>query len=127
VARRIVLALLTLAVLLPSAALAGTGFSCSVDGQLHRACCCPAKTKHRPPAPATQLRAECCTLASSAPAIPPPATTLESPRLDTPGTVAIVASVPATPRWIHVVPAPRALAPPPLERSLFARHCALLL
>ena len=49
VVRRVVLTILTLVVLLPSAAFAGVRYLCAMDGQVRSACCCPAKTHKQEP------------------------------------------------------------------------------
>lgn len=124
------LAVLVLAAFLPSVALAGTGFSLSRDGRVHRASPCCAGMKHRAaPAPLTSatLRAECCALTSSD-AVSPPAASHDvkpPPSLDL---VAVVLAEPPVPMIsARALAAPWTIEPRPPDRSLFASHCALLL
>ena len=126
--RRIVLTLLTLAVLLPSSAFARTSFLCGMDGKVRQACCCPSKQKKHEAPPASTIRASCCcSITTIAPVTTPPATS-EAKAAPVPPMVAIVTVPPAVPSQIQrVTVAPRSLAPPDPERSLFVRHCALLL
>ena len=126
--RRVILTLLTLAVLLPSSAFARTSFLCSMDGQIRSSCCCPAKEKHHEAPPISTIRAQCCCkITTFAPASQPP-TTHETKAAPLPDMVAIVAPAPfITSRVERATVAPRALAPPDPDRSLFVRHCALLL
>ena len=126
--RRVVLTLLTLAVLLPSSAFARTGFLCSMDGQLRQSCCCPSKAKKHDAPPISTIRAQCCCKTLTAAPVTQPPTTHESKGAPVPDVVAIVTTVPTiTASIARVTIAPRALAPPDPERSLFVRHCALLL
>jgi hypothetical protein len=126
--RRVILILLALTVLVPSAALARTGFLCSIDGHLRRSCCCPSKAKQHNAAPISTIRSQCCcTVMTAAPVTQQP-TTHELKSAPVPDVVAIVTPVPVImTRVDRVTIAPRALAPPDPERSLFVRHCALLL
>lgn len=123
-----VLTLLTLAVLLPSSAFARTTFRCSMDGRVREACCCPKQKKHHDAPPASTVRANCCcTITSIIPAPQTPATH-EAKAAPVPPLVAILTRVSVLPAQItRATIAPRTLAPPDPERSLFVRHCALLL
>ena len=127
--RRVVLTLLTLAVLLPSSAFARTNFLCSMDGKIRQACCCPSKQKKHEAPPVSSIRANCCcSITTVAPVTTPPATNEAKAAPVSPPMVAIVATPPAMLSQIaRVAVAPRSLAPPDPERSLFVRHCALLL
>ena len=128
--RRVVLSLLILAVLLPSMAFARTGFLCNVDGELRAACCCPALARQHaaPPVAQATLRASCCCQRLTAAAPSPAPATPEARHAPVPDLTAILAITPVVvPRTRWVAIAPRATAPPAPERSLFARHCALLL
>ncbi len=122
--RRAIPALLALAVFLPSAALARTQFVCGIDRVVRQACCCPPKKVPPPMAPA--MKRECCTIEKHAPATPPPADAQSTQSDPTPLAVAVVvtAVTPAV-RDVRIAIVPRAQAPP-LERSLFSQHCALL-
>jgi hypothetical protein len=130
--RRLALSLLMLAVLLPSAAFARVAYLCSMDGKVRSACCCPAKTQTQPrdPAPLTSMKSACCcevsTLAPTrtAAADPPRVSAQLQPEL-----VAIEPAPISAPPPRHLASfAPRSHAPPdPVDRSLFASHCALLL
>ncbi|HET9626537.1 MAG TPA: hypothetical protein VFP84_34480 [Kofleriaceae bacterium] len=125
--RRVVLTLLIAAVLLPAAVFARIGFLCQLDGQLRAACCCPDQGKRGAEAPATLRAACCCTrLAAPAPAHPPAAHEVSHPPAF--DLVAVVeAPLPLIAPTRRATLPPRALAPPDPDRSLFARHCALLL
>jgi hypothetical protein len=128
--RRVVLSLLILAVLLPSTAFARIGFLCRGDGELRAACCCPelARQHAASPGSSSTLRASCCCqrLTAAAPSHAP--ATPEASPAPVPDPTAIIASTPRiAPVTGSVASSPRTTAPPDPERSLFARHCALLL
>ncbi len=127
--RRAVLTLLTLAVLLPSSAFARTSFLCSMDGRVRSSCCCPAKAKKHDTQPISTIRAECCCkITTVAATSPPPAAHETNKAAHAAPTVAVVAAISSDPpRVDRATFAPRALAPPDPDRSLFVRHCALLL
>ena len=126
--RRVVLALLTLAVLLPSSAFARTSFLCSMDGKVRESCCCPAKAKQHDAQPNSAIRAACCCKVTTIAPVSQPPGTHEIEATSVPPPVAVVAPAPIlAPQIARVVVAPRALAPPDPDRSLFVRHCALLL
>ena len=129
--RRIVLTLLTLAVLLPSAAFAGVRYLCAIDGQVRSVCCCPGSSHERDRSTErqTQLRSNCCCkVSATAPTVTPQVKTDELRQGVAPVAVAVPPAPMALPaidrsiatRWID----PR---PPKPDRSLFVRHCALLL
>jgi hypothetical protein len=125
----VILTLLALAVLLPSSAFARTSFLCRMDGQVRHSCCCPSKAKQHDAAPESTIRAQCCCSSTTvAPAASPPAAH-ETKAAPAPDVVAIIAPAPyVAPRIERAAVRPRALAPPDSDhRSLFARHCALLL
>lgn len=128
--RRVVLSLLILAVLLPSTAFARIGFLCRLDGALRAACCCPELANQHAGSPTAHstLRASCCCqrLTAAAPSHAP--ATHEAGDAPLPDLAAIVAVTPVVvPVTRRVAMVPPAAAPPDPERSLFARHCALLL
>jgi hypothetical protein len=125
--RRVVLCLLILAVLLPSAVFARTGLLCRFDGQLRAACCCPDRDKQATPSTPSLRAACCCTrLTAAAPSRDPAAH--EVSRAPAPALVAIVETpLPAIVPAVRVMLAPRTVAPPDPDHSLFSRHCALLL
>jgi hypothetical protein len=126
--RRVILTLLTLAVLLPSSAFARTNFLCSMDGQVRSSCCCPAKTKKHEAPPVSMIRAQCCCKITTVAATSQPPATHEAKAVPLPPVVAIITTVPSlASRVERATIAPRALAPPDPDRSLFVRHCALLL
>lgn len=121
-----------LAVVLPSTAFARTEYLCSMDGKVRSSCCCPAKAEKtkRESAPVQTIRIACCCEVSTV-------ELTKSPSVDGPK-----AHAHAAPKLIAVLVAPQlavvsesfipkiaeqALGPPTSARSLFARHCALLL
>jgi len=128
--RRVVLPLLMLVAMLPSAAFARVAYLCSMDRKVRSACCCPKQPKQdRNAVPVSTLaRAGCCELSAGTPvktdAVDPPRTDVPQPEL-----VAIAAPPPAAPAVRRELSfAPRAHAPPDTPaHSLFASHCALLL
>ena len=129
--RRIVLTILTLAVLLPSAAFAGTRYLCAMDGQVRTACCCPTKAnkQHRSTEPLTEMRASCCCkVSTTAPTVAPQVKV--EPTHPAVAPLPIVVPLPA----ITLPASERAIIsraidsrPPKPDRTLFVRHCALLL
>ena len=132
VVRRIVLTLLMLAVLLPSAAFAGVRYFCAIDGRVRSACCCPGVShKHeRKPDAQSEIRSTCCCkISTTAPTVMPQVRTDEAarqtvapPPIDLPAptfALPVIDRAIAT-RWID-------LQPPEPDRSLYVRHCALLL
>ena len=122
--RRAALALLALAVFLPSLASARTMFRCDVDLIVRESCCCPPK-KAKPPSVPTMQR-ECCKLEKHSAAALPTATAVRAETVASPATTVIaIADAPALPRDVTTVVVPRAQAPP-RQRSLLAQHCALL-
>lgn len=129
--RRVVLTILMLVVLLPSAAFAGVRYLCAMDGQLRSACCCPAKTheQERTPAPQTQMRGTCCCKITTT----PPTVTPQVRHEDT-VQYGVVGAVPVPAPPLVTLAIDRAIAtrwidpkPPKPDRNLFVRHCALLL
>jgi hypothetical protein len=127
--RRVVLAVLMLAVMLPAAAFARVAYRCSMDGQVRSECCCPNKATHHDAAPPTSMAAAgCCWEIATVEPASQTATT-DPQTTDRPAFVAI-AILPSLPAWTQRM-APRtsrAYAPPDIpDRTLFASHCALLL
>ena len=131
VVRRIILTILTLAVLLPSAAFAGARYLCAMDGQVRSDCCCPTKAKQQRDAePTTQMRSNCCcTISTTAPTVTPPQIKEETASLAIP-VIPIAVPVPAfaLPAQERVIISQAADSRPPKpDRTLFVRYCALLL
>ncbi len=122
--RRVVLAVLALAVFLPSMALARTQFLCGVDLLVRDACCCPPKRAKAPVQ--TTMQRECCKVVKHSDATPPVASDDSAQTMFAPLPVA-VAPAPVMPAVgdARLAIAPRAQAPP-LARSLVSQHCALL-
>lgn len=129
--RRIVLTILTLAVLLPSAAFAGARYLCAMDGQVRSACCCPAKAhKHeRDVDTHSVMRSNCCCKVSAVTPISPPDTIVASTQVDAaaPPVAAVVPFVTMPARERFVIANAIDTRPPKPDRTLFVRHCALLL
>lgn len=130
VVRRIVLTILTLAVLLPTAAFAGARYLCAFDGEVRASCCCPSKAQKekRDVEPVSEIRGNCCCTVSVTSLSDAPQIQIETARgiIDAP--VAFTALAFALPAPKRVLPAHAIeTRPPKLDRSLFVRHCALLL
>jgi hypothetical protein len=128
--RRIVLSLLMMAVLLPSAAFARIAYLCSMDGKVRSSCCCPTKAKEREADPLTSIKAACCCAVSK---VAPAKTAATNPPkanadFETPVVAILTVAPAALPRHRVATFAPRSHAPPDSpDRSLFASQCALLL
>ena len=132
VVRRVVLTILTLAFLLPSAAFAGVRYFCATDGQVRSSCCCPAKThkQEHNTEPRSEMRSLCCCkISKTTPTVTPQVRHEDTGRYGViPPPLAVPTPLLATfavdrsivTRWID----PK---PPKPDRSLFVRHCALLL
>jgi len=128
--RRVVLSLLMLAVLLPSAAFARTEYLCRMDGRIRSSCCCAGKTKPRTDDSnrSTTIRgAACCDVSTVA-----PTRTVAIHQADSVWSPPELVATAIDPAWpvASTALAPvelRALEPPPPKPDLFARHCALLL
>jgi len=123
--RRIVLALLALAVLLPSLAQARARWMTDVDVYVRDECCCPPKkVQHAPPV--STLQKVCCTLEKRSATALPLATESSAPPvaalLATP--VAIVSVMPPVRDAVAMI-VPRAQAPP--VSTLLAQSRGLLL
>ncbi len=129
--RRIILTLLTLAVLLPSAAFAGARYLCAMDGQVRSACCCPAKAhKHeRDVESQSVMRSNCCCKVSTVAPTTPPETIAASTQVDTatPPVAVPVPFITMPPRERFVIAHAIDTRPPKPDRTLFVRHCAFLL
>ncbi|MGE5187272.1 MAG: hypothetical protein ACM31C_34730 [Acidobacteriota bacterium] len=122
--RRVVLAVLALAVFLPSMAIARTQFACRADLLVRDACCCPPK-KAKAPVQTTMQR-ECCKVVKHTDATPPVATEDTAQAQLAPVAVAIAPAAVMPPvADARLAITPRAQAPP-LARSLVSQHCALL-
>lgn len=132
VVRRAVLSLLMLAVMLPSAAFARTEYLCSVDRTVRSSCCCPPKAtkekRERSPI-STMSGACCCDVSTIEPPTPPAIDTGSKANAVVAPPQMLVGLAPSAPIPSVVVTSvpQRALAPPLIDRSLFARRCALLL
>jgi hypothetical protein len=129
--RRIILTILTLAVLLPSAAFAGARYLCAMDGQIRTACCCPTKaTKQKRDAePATKMSSSCCCKVSTTSPTVTPQINQEPARTAIP-TVPVVVPVPAImlpARERTIIANAIDSRPPKPSLALFVRHRALLL
>jgi hypothetical protein len=126
--RRIAICVLLLVALVPSAAFASIAYLCSMDGNVRSACCCPTKKQRAHDESPTVKAACCCTVTVVTPtrhvAVDAPKAPVPVPPL----IVSLVATdVLAPDRAPVAFITPRALPPPPLERSLYASHTALLL
>jgi hypothetical protein len=124
IVRRVTLTLLALVVFLPSMAFARAQFLCDVDLIVRDTCCCPPK-KAKLPAHAPAMRRECCKIEKHTAAAAPLATVGTSSTWMPVAIVQATASMMPPIRHITFSVVPRAQAPP-LERSLFSQHCALL-
>ena len=126
VVRRVVLTVFALAVFLPSMALARTQYLCDADLVIRTTCCCPPKKAKRPITVPT-IQRECCQVTEHVPVLPPAATAPDAPSIP----MAVIVPVAIAPVMPPVVGARLAIRPraqaPPLERSLFSQHAALLL
>jgi hypothetical protein len=129
--RRIILAFLTLAVLLPSAAFAGARYLCAMDGQVRSACCCPSKThkQERDAQPVSVMRSNCCCNVSTAAPTAAPDTVVTATQIDVaaPPVAITVPVVTMPPRERFVIANALDTRPPRPDRTLFVRHCAFLL
>jgi hypothetical protein len=137
--RRLVLSVLALLVLLPSAAFARPAYLCRFDGQLRSSCCCPAGSApgsgpaqarpHRAPGPTSARDACCCTVLEQAPSPAQPAAEAGAAGWPTDPPVAVVSAV--APAVRSRIPAavlrPRSTAPPGRGQDLLARQCVFLL
>ena len=132
VVRRLVLTILVLAVMLPSAAFAGVRYLCAMDGQVRSACCCPAKAhkQERRSEPQTEMRSSCCCkISKTTPTVTPQVRHEDTAQY---GVAAAPVAVPAP--SLATLAVDRAIAmrwidpkPPKPDRNLFVRNCALLL
>jgi hypothetical protein len=129
--RRIILTILTLAILLPSAAFAGARYLCAMDGQVRTACCCPTKAakQKRDAEPVTTMSGTCCCKVSTTSPTVTPQIKDEHARTAIP-TVPVIVPVPA----IMLPARERAIIanaidsrPPKPALALVVRHRALLL
>lgn len=131
--RRIALGVLLLLAFLPSAVFAHVAYRCRIDGQSRSACCCPATAKAKPArdaAPVSRMIARsCCEVSASTPADRPTADPPQVTNLQVPPATLVAFEVPAPSLdgLLRIAIASEALGPPPLERSLYASHIALLL
>lgn len=113
-----------LAVILPATAFARPAPACGAMAQLPPCCCTPSRTRPAAP-PQTTLRDQCCALVPVAIAeARPVASTV--PVFELPA-IAVASAAPSFSSPSARPVASRALAPPIVERSLFASRCALLL
>ena len=131
VVRRIILTILTLALLLPSAAFAGARFLCAMDGQVRNACCCPTKAtkQKRDTEPLTRMSGSCCCKVSTTSPTVTPQIKDEPSRTAIP-TVAVIVPVPSIMLPAHertIVAEAVDSRPPKPALALFVRHRALLL
>ena len=117
--------MLMLAVILPATVIARPAAACGTSTMALAHCaCCPKPARTRPATPpGTTLRDQCCALVPVAHVAPRPAAQT-TPAFELPLTASVAAALPAP--AARPVP-PRVLAPPALDRSLFATRCALLL
>ena len=123
--RRVVLCLLALAVLVPSAAYARTQFRCDIDRIVRDRCCCQPK-KAGPEGDAPIMKRECCRVIRHSARLQPPATVASAQLVAARCAARVaIASVLPRARELRARIVPRAQAPPP-ERTLFSQHCALL-
>ncbi|HET7502342.1 MAG TPA: hypothetical protein VFK02_15090 [Kofleriaceae bacterium] len=128
--RRVVVIVLSLIVLGPTAAQASAWFRCAHDGELRAACCCPPSARHHAPAgPEAQLRAACCCTithiaarASSERAAPPALAAVH----DAPVMIVapVEAPIAAPARRVELV---RPWVPRGPPDPLFVQFCSLLL
>lgn len=131
--RRVVLILLALLVLAPTAVQAAVWYRCAHDGEARKACCCPSKAKEegdrterdKPPA----LSAGCCcevtTIEAPKPSVRESAPIKNSVDMAPPALAALTVVLPESRpaqalRAVSIVP----VRPPD---PIFARNCALLL
>jgi hypothetical protein len=129
--RRIILTILTLAVLLPSAAFAGARYLCAMDGQVRSACCCPAKAhkQSRDVAPISEMRANCCCNVTTVAPAPAPDTLIAAQNhgVDAPPVAVAVPLLATTSRERFDIARIIDTRPPKPDRTLFVRHCSFLL
>jgi len=131
--RRIVVLVLTLIVLGPTAASAATWYRCAHDGVLRAACCCPSQTGHHTtpvaPDPAPRARQACCCNVINFVARPSSVRSAPPIAAQVAPAIAMI-EAPATPP-LEVPRRAVALEPPRAPRGppdlLFVRHCSLLL
>ena len=132
VVRRVVLTILMLTVLLPSAAFAGVRYLCAIDGHVRSACCCPGKThkQERNAEPQTEMRSTCCCkVSTTTPTVAPQVKHEETTRYGmAPAPVALPVVVTELPARDRAIVARRIDPKPPQpDRTLYMRNCALLL
>jgi hypothetical protein len=129
--RRIILAILTLAVLLPSAAFAGARYLCAMDGQIRSACCCPSKAhkQERDAQPVSVMRSNCCCKVTTVSPTDAPKTVVTAMQTEVavPPVAILAPVVTMPPRERFVIANALDTRPPKPDRTLFVRHCALLL
>jgi hypothetical protein len=125
--RRAIVVLLTLAGLVPGSVVREVLFVCAMDGEIHRACCCPAEAENNLP---ELQRPQCCDIRVVEGSVVP-GTTSRAPDLDSAGTSAVLvffAEPPARAAFARAEPPPAATGPPPaLGPPVYIQRCSFLI